>query len=317
MSTIRASMVSRPIFSARSTSPPLWLTVPPITRRARGLRHRHRLAGHHGFVDERISFGDDAIDRDLLAGAHPQADRRPRSCRSRRPRRRAPLIRRAVFGASPSSARIAPEVRSRARNSSTWPSSTSTVMTAAASKYTATAPCMSRNAGRKPLRRQRADHAVEPGHAGAHRDQREHVEIARHDRMPAAHEKRRAGPQHHRRRQHQRNPVRPWHRQQMHQAEMAAHLEHEHRNGQRQRDPESPGHVDQFGIWRIVERDLLGLQRHAADRATAGTDLPHLGMHRTGVDRAGRRRRLRLAAAVRNFSGSAAKRSRQRAPQNK
>ena len=52
MSTIRASMVSRPTFSARSTSPPLWLTVPPITRVAFGLRHRHRLAGHHGFVDD-------------------------------------------------------------------------------------------------------------------------------------------------------------------------------------------------------------------------------------------------------------------------
>ena len=54
-----------------------------------------------------------------------------------------PVIRRAVFGARPSSARIAPEVRSRARNSSTCPSKTKTVMTAAASKYTAPAPCMS------------------------------------------------------------------------------------------------------------------------------------------------------------------------------
>ena len=120
------------------------------------------------------------------------------------------VMRRAVFGASPSSARIAPEVRSRARNSSTCPSSTSTVMTAAASKYTATAPCMSRKRGRKQLRRQRADHAVEPGHAGAHRDQREHVEISGEQRMPAAHEERRTRPQHHRRGKHQRDPVRPW-----------------------------------------------------------------------------------------------------------
>ena len=44
------------------------------------------------------------------------------------------LIRRAVFGARSSSARMAPEVCSRARSSSTWPSRTSTVMTAAASK---------------------------------------------------------------------------------------------------------------------------------------------------------------------------------------
>jgi hypothetical protein len=39
-----------------------------------------------------------------------------------------------VFGAKPNRALMAPEVFSRARNSSTWPSSTSTVMTAAASK---------------------------------------------------------------------------------------------------------------------------------------------------------------------------------------
>ena len=119
------------------------------------------------------------------------------------------VMRRAVFGASPSSARIAPEVRARARNSSTCPSKTRTVMTAAASKYTATAPSHVAERRRKPLRRQRADHAVEPGHAGAHRDQREHVEVPRQDRPPAARKERRARPQHHRRRKRQRNPVRP------------------------------------------------------------------------------------------------------------
>ena len=49
-----------------------------------------------------------------------------------------PDARRAVFGASPSNARIALEVRARARSSNTCPSSTSTVIAAAASKYTAT-----------------------------------------------------------------------------------------------------------------------------------------------------------------------------------
>ena len=43
-------------------------------------------------------------------------------------------MRRAVLGARSMSARIAPDVCSRARSSSTWPSSTSTVITAAASK---------------------------------------------------------------------------------------------------------------------------------------------------------------------------------------
>ncbi len=47
---------------------------------------------------------------------------------------------RAVFGASPSSNLIAALVWPRARNSSTCPSNTSVVITAAASKYTATVP---------------------------------------------------------------------------------------------------------------------------------------------------------------------------------
>ena len=47
---------------------------------------------------------------------------------------------RAVFGASPSSSRMAALVRLRARSSSTWPSSTRAVITAAASKYTGTTP---------------------------------------------------------------------------------------------------------------------------------------------------------------------------------
>ena len=59
--------------------------------------------------------------------------------------------RRAVFGASFSSARMALPVLSRARNSSTWPSRTSTVTTAAASKYTGTDPSAPRNpAGKMP-----------------------------------------------------------------------------------------------------------------------------------------------------------------------
>src|SRR6202011_3467058 len=73
---------------------------------------------------------------------------------------------------------------------------------------------------------------------------------------------------------------------------MAAHLDPEHRKRQHQRDPKSPDHVNQFRVGRIVERDLFGLERHAADRAAAGTDVVHFRMHRTGVEGAGRRRRL-------------------------
>ena len=57
-------------------------------------------------------------------------------------------IRRAVLGARSSKARIALPVRVRADSSSTWPSSTKAVITAAASKYTATFPSIRNDSGK-------------------------------------------------------------------------------------------------------------------------------------------------------------------------
>ena len=110
------------------------------------------------------------------------ADRPAALRRAARPRpRRRRATRRAVFGARPSSARIAAPVRLRARSSSTWPSSTSVMITAAASKYTADVPRRVAERRRKEPGRQRRDHAVDVGHADAERDQREHVRAAVHD----------------------------------------------------------------------------------------------------------------------------------------
>ena len=101
---------------------------------AGGSCHRHRFAGDHGLVDGARSLDDLAVDRHFFAGPHAQPvadlDLSSGTSSSVPSARR----RRAVLGARPSNARIAPPVRSRARNSSTCPSSTSTVMTAAASK---------------------------------------------------------------------------------------------------------------------------------------------------------------------------------------
>ena len=92
--------------------------------------------------------------------------------------------RRAVFGVRSSSALIAPEVCSRARSSSTCPNNTSTVMTAAGSKYTSTAPSSRKPSGKIPGH-ERGHHAEHPGHPGAHRDQREHVQVPGPHRVPA------------------------------------------------------------------------------------------------------------------------------------
>src|SRR3546814_5953816 len=57
--------------------------------------------------------------------------------------------------------------------------------------------------------------AVEEGRADADRDQREHVEVARADRGPAALEERPPGPEHDRRGQRELHPGRPGLRNEM------------------------------------------------------------------------------------------------------
>src|SRR5262249_12475434 len=68
---------------------------------------------------------------------------------------------------------------------------------------------------------------------------------------------------------------------------MPTHFQHYRGSGEQSADPETARHVGEFGIRRIVEACNLRLQRHAADRAGAGSDLANLWMHRAGVDRAG------------------------------
>ncbi len=113
-------------------------------------------------------------------------------------------------------------------------------------------------------------------------------------RLPAAHEERPAGPQHDGRGEGELDPVRQRRIDQTVPAdEMAAHFEDDRRQRQHEADPEAARHVGELGIGRRVEADDVGLQRHAADRTAAGTDLADLRMHRAGVDRAFRHRRFR------------------------
>ncbi|MNT51004.1 hypothetical protein D3C72_1879490 [compost metagenome] len=60
------------------------------------------------------------------------------------------LIRRAVFGARPSSALIAAEVCERALSSRVWPSRVNEMITAAASKYTPMRPSCTKVVGNTP-----------------------------------------------------------------------------------------------------------------------------------------------------------------------
>ena len=132
--TIRASIVSRPILSARMTNEPVWFIVPPMTPSPAVF-----VIG----IDSPVT--SDSSSEERPSSTMPSTGTfSPGRTRSRSPiwtwsrvissSVPSALIRCAVFGVRSSSARIAPEVRSRARSSSTCPSSTSVVMTAAASK---------------------------------------------------------------------------------------------------------------------------------------------------------------------------------------
>ena len=91
------------------------LIVAPISLSPGALRDRDRLAGQHRLVDRAAAFDDDAVDRHLLAGPHAQRVADVHVRRAARPLRcRRASIRRAVFGARPSSDLIAAEVCERA-----------------------------------------------------------------------------------------------------------------------------------------------------------------------------------------------------------
>ena len=253
MRTICASSVSLPTRSARMTKLPVPLTVPPVTLIAGRLLDRHRLARNHGFIDRARSFEHHAIHRNFLARPHAQtvADLH--------------LVERNVLLAAvasgpralssapgPAARGCALDVWLRARSSSTCPSSTSVVITAAGSKYTATVPpCPRKESGKIPGSNGR-NHAVEIGRARAHGDQREHIWTAVDDRCPAALKERPAAPQHHRRRQRKLDPDCEPSRTTLHCAALPAIISpmaiEQNRRGQRQADPEAPRHVGSSGF---------------------------------------------------------------------
>ena len=132
--TICASTVSRPTLSARMTKPPDWFMVPPIT-----LSPTLLVTGMDSpvTIDSSMALRPSRISPSTGTRSPGRTRRRsPTTTWSRLTSSSVPsgLMRRAIFGDRSSSARMAPLVCSRAFSSSTCPSSTSTVMTAAASK---------------------------------------------------------------------------------------------------------------------------------------------------------------------------------------
>ena len=235
---------------------------------ADALGHGHGFSRHHGLVDRTSPFEDLAVDRHALAGPHAQAV-------ADNDLIEAHILVRAV---GPDAAgHLRGEIEQRANGAAGLLAGLQLQNLPEQHKHgddgrrleiDGNGAVMAAHRRREHTRQQGSDDAVDPRHAGAHGDQREHVEIAGLERGPGALEERPAGPQHDRCRQHELNPVRCLLAEPLMQIrQVPAHLQHEHRQGERQADPEPPGHVGEFGIGCRVRRHHLRLQRHAANGA--------------------------------------------------
>ena len=134
MRTICASKVSAPTRSARITRLPVPFTVPAFTRPP-AIFSTGR--GSPVIIDSSTKLVPSSTTPSTGTFSPGRTRRRsPGTTRSSGRSFSSPLsgITRAVLGARPSRARMAVDVRLRARSSSTWPSSTRVVITAAASK---------------------------------------------------------------------------------------------------------------------------------------------------------------------------------------
>ena len=140
MLTICASSVSAPTFSARINRLPVPLTVAPIRVSPSffsiGIDSPVTIDSFTALLPL-VTMPSTGIFSPGLTRKISPGLTSSRAISSSCPSSRTIL---AVFGASPSNSLIAALVWLRARNSSTWPSRTRVVITAAASKYTATVP---------------------------------------------------------------------------------------------------------------------------------------------------------------------------------
>jgi hypothetical protein len=142
---------------------------------------------------------------------------------------------------------------------------------------------------RKGLRRCRSNKAVEEGNNHTQADERVHVWRAIDDTQPAATVIVQRSPKHYRYRQHQfcttqhsRTGFGDMQIQQVRQ-----HRNADQRQRECERDPELHPHFADLAIVLLFDRHLR-LERHAADRTVAWTELAHLRVHRTGVNGSGR-----------------------------
>ncbi|MCY1544041.1 hypothetical protein D9M68_798930 [compost metagenome] len=134
---------------------------------------------------------------------------------------------------------------------------------------------------RKGLRDQGRGHAVEVGGCRPKPNERPHVGTAVTDRGDPTNEEGPAGPQGHRRRQHELHPVLGSAMEQLHL--VRRHGQQRHNDRQWQGPPEPPGEILELRIFFLVQLRDYRLQGHSADRTATGARLANLRVHWTGV----------------------------------
>jgi len=259
--------------------------VAPINLSPGRFAHRQRLTRQHRFVERTAALDHDAINRHLLARSHAQqiADMHMRegnvgfAAVRRDPARRLGrqaqqrLDRRRGLGAC-FQFKDLPEQRQRNDHRRRLE----------VHRY----PPHQHERSRKHLWCDRGCHAVEKGGAGAQPDQGPHVRTAAHDRLRAAHEEGPACPQHDRQGEPEFDPALTRHVEPA--QAVTEHRQQCDRHRQGQGPPEAALEIHQLRVVAVLQFGQHRLQRHAALGATTGLGLADLGVHRAGVDRAGR-----------------------------
>ena len=298
MRTTWASSVSAPTRVARITMVPVPFTVPPVTGTPATFSTG---MGSPVTIDSSTlvaAIEDDAVDRDALTGphAHPIADTNiakrhialgfVRIDAMRRLRRKPEQGPDRGAGAAPR-AQLQHLAEQHKHNDD-----------GSRLEIHGNVPAHAEGV-RKEIRCDRRDDAEAVRRADAERDQRKHVEVPARDGGPASREERPSSPQNDRRRQNQLYPgqgagVDP-RMDRLSRKKLVDHHQQDWKS-ERERPAYASRHVVELFVRLLVERDVHGLERHAADRARARTKLSNLGVHRAGVFRLGIRGRGYLAA---------------------
>ena len=129
-------------------------------------------------------------------------------------------------------------------------------------------------------REEHGENAVEVARSRSYGDQREHVQLAVENRLPAADKEWPSAPEHHDARKRELQPERVL--QRVTRKELGDH-ECQDRQRKSETDPETPRHAVEFRAAFICGRYFHWLQIHTALRTASRAELPDLGMHRAGI----------------------------------